>query len=346
MAQYDGYVTPVAGSASATDPVYPSAGGQPVLRGYNPKKYSGKFLRKFYENCILAQVSNTEYQGEIKDYGDSVIIRTVPDIGVYDYENGQTLKYETYGTDYVTLDIDRGKWWGFVTRTVDLKQTDLKRFVEEWTTDAAKRAKIAIEREVFGEIYASAHADNAGVAAGKESEAFNLGSSAAPLVLDSDGATGYTSVIKFITNCGTVLDEQNIPSDERWIVIPMWMANLAINSGIIKANEMGDDKSVLRKGQDQLGTIDRFMVYRSNCLTDSTFTTGGTPATVNYTNVIFGHKSALTFAAQLTENETLPNPNGFGKLHRGLTVYGFEVILPEALGHACVTQTTYTTTGG
>jgi len=30
--------------------------------------------------------------------------------------------------------------------------------------------------------------------------------------------------------------------------------------------------------------------------------------------------------------ETLPNPDSFGQLIRGLNVYGFEVIKPEALG--------------
>lgn len=335
MALYNGYITPVAGSASAVDPVYPSVGGQPILRAYNPKKYSGKFLRKFYEVCILAQISNTEYQGEIKDYGDSVIIRTVPDIQVYDYENGQTVKYETYGTDYVTLEIDRGKYWAFVTRSVDLKQTDLKRFVDEWTSNATIRAKIAIEKEVFGEVYASADASNAGTAAGVLSGMFNLGSDAAPLTITKD------NVVTFITQCGTVLDEQNIPNEERWFVMPMWMANLCINSNLIKANEMGEDKSLLRKGQDKLGMIDRFETFRSNNLTNGTADVTS-PDTVTFTNVIFGHKSALTFAAQLTENEVLPNPNGFGKLHRGLTVYGFEVIQPKALGHARVTATAYT----
>lgn len=342
MATYNGYVTPVtsASSASATDPVFPSAGGQPVLRGYNPKKYSGKFLRKFYEQCILSQIANTEYQGDIKDYGDSVIIRTVPDIDINDYVNGQELDYKTYGTDFVTLDIDRGKWWGFVTRSVDLKQTDLKKFTEEWTSNAAIRSKIAIEREVFGEIYASAHASNAGATAGAVSGMWNLGSSTAPKAITKD------TVVQFITECGTVLDEQNIPNEERWMIVPMWFANLCINSGLIKANEMGDDKSLLRKGQDKLGMVDRFELFRSNCLTDSTFdNSGGTPTSFDYTNVVFGHRSALTFAAQLTENEVLPNPKGFGKLHRGLTVYGFEVILPAALGHACVTSQAYSLAG-
>lgn len=336
MSLYNGYVTPVAGTRSAVDPVYPSAGGQPVLRAYNPKKYSGKFLRKFYEICILAQISNTEYQGDIKDYGDSVIIRTVPDIQVRDYDNGQDITYDAYGTDYVTLDIDRGKYWSFVTRTVDVAQTDLKRFVDEWTSNASIRAKIAIEKEVFGEVFLSAHPDNAGNNAGALSGMWDMGSFAKPRTLSE------STFIKFVTEAGTVLDEQNIPNEDRYMVIPMWGANMAINSNLVKANEMGDGQSLLRKGQDKLGKIDRFEMFRSNCLLDGVATGTTTPANVRYTNVIFGHMSALTFAAQLTENEVIPNPKGFGKLHRGLTVYGFEVIQPKALGHACVTATVYT----
>lgn len=333
--RYASYITPAAGAQSATWPAYPAAQGVPVKLGYNPKRYSGMVLRKFYDECILAQVSNTDYENEVSAMGDTVIIRCVPDIEVFDYANGQSLTYRQYGTDVRSLSIDRGKWWGFVTTALDQKQTDLKKFVNDWTNDAATHSKLAIEREVFGEVFASAAAGNAGTAAGKKSGGFDLGSITAPLTLTKD------NVIEFITACGTVLDEQSIPSSDRFIVIPMWMANLCINSNIVKANEMGDDKSVLRKGQDQLGTIDRFTVYRSNCLNDGIYTSG-TPASVKYTNVFFGHKSALTFAAQLTENEILPNPNGFGSLHRGLMVYGFEVILPEALGHAVVTPTAHT----
>ena len=342
MALYDGYITPVTatGDFSAVNPVYPSVNGHPILRAYNPKRYSAKFVHKFYEQCILAQISNTDYLGEIKDYGDSIVIRTIPDISVNDYDNGQALKYEQYGTDYKTLKIDRGKYWAFVTRSVDMKQTDLKGFVEAWTQDAVTRSKIAIEKEVFAEVYTFADDSNQGATAGAVSASFNLGTDAAPLTVTT------SNIVKFITDCGTVLDEQNIPNDSRWMIISMDIANIAINSQIIKANEMGESPSVLRKGQDKLGAIDRFEIFRSNNLSKgsstSTHTVNGTSGVnVSYWNVLFGHISALTFAAQLTENDMMKNPNGFGMLHRGLTVYGFGVVQPKALGHARVTSTVY-----
>lgn len=72
--------------------------------------------------------------------------------------------------------------------------------------------------------------------------------------------------------------------------------------------------------------IDRFEIYNSNNILPVT------EGTVKCYSAIFGHKSAITFASQLVENETIPNPKDFGKLMRGLQVYGYEVIKPESMG--------------
>jgi hypothetical protein len=92
-------------------------------------------------------------------------------------------------------------------------------------------------------------------------------------------------------------------------------------SDIKDASLTGDAKSVLRNGL--VGMIDRFTIYNSNLLS-------GTAAAGVY--MLFGHKDATSFATQLTENKVLDNPNGFGMLHRGLQVYGYKVVKPEALG--------------
>ena len=47
-----------------------------------------------------------------------------------------------------------------------------------------------------------------------------------------------------------------------------------------------------------------------------------------------GHKTAITFASQIAKVESLQNPNDFGTLVRGLNVYGYKVIKPEALALA------------
>jgi|GEM_PF-183596 len=308
-----------------------------VMLGYNPKKYSGKLLRKFYEECVLSQISNTDYEGEIKDYGDSVIIRTIPDIQVKTWKKGDALTYDTYETGVVELKIDRGLAWAFTTDPLDQKQTDIKNFVETWTTDAAKRQAIAIEKQVFRYVFNS-DADsgagtpldtvvasaNKGTGAGAVSLSYNLGSTASPVSVNP------ANVIAKVNDCGSVMAEQNLPvngGNDFWMVIDQKFANLLMQSDLKLAYAMGDGKSLeLRGGQMKIPHLDIFDIYRSNLL-PTAVPTGG-----SYKYVLFGHKSALTFAAQLTKNEVLPNPNAFGLLHRGLIVYGFKVIYPKNIG--------------
>lgn len=107
------------------------------------------------------------------------------------------------------------------------------------------------------------------------------------------------------------------------MVIPVWMSNLIKKSDLKDASLSGDGTSIMRNGR--LGMIDRFTLYVSNLLAT-------TSDTVNVTNIIFGHKSGLTFASQLLKNETIRSENFFGEKLRGLQVFGYKVIKSEALG--------------
>lgn len=90
----------------------PVAAGHPQLSGsVIPNAiWSGKLLVKFYEATVLADISNTEYEGEISSQGDNVKIRTTPSITIRDYSKGQTLQTERPDPDVVELPIDQGKY--------------------------------------------------------------------------------------------------------------------------------------------------------------------------------------------------------------------------------------------
>jgi hypothetical protein len=301
---------------------YPaSAGFRDVGSGsmqYIPVIFSGKLLTKFYASSILAAVSNTEYEGEIKKYGDTVKIRQTPDITIRDYSKGQVLTNEQPTSSSVELYINKGKYWSFVTDDVDDAQTDIKGYVSNWTDDASKQMVITVETEVYADIGSSAASDNQGVAAGAISGSYNLGSAAVPVVITR------TNIVEKIVEFGAVLDEQNIPDEGRFLIIPVWMSSLLKTSDLKQAYLTGDSKSPIRNGL--IGSIDRFNIHVSNLL-----------YMPSYTEVLFGHTKALTFATQITKTKVQDNPDGFGMLYRGLQVYGYEVILPVALGLArCV----------
>lgn len=250
--------------------------------------------------------------------GDKVIIRTTPDITIRDYEKGQTLQVQRPEPTTVELDIDQGKYWNFVADDVDKFQSDYD-FIEDWTRDASEQLQINIDTDILGAIYADAHASNSGLTAGAISGSINLGVSGTPFQLDK------TNILEKIVDVGTVMDEQNVPKSDRFIVLPPWACALIRKSDLKDASLAGDETSIIRNGRE--GMINNMMIYNSNLLA----TTVDGSNTV--TNIVAGQKSALTFASQLLENETLRAESTFGDLFRGLQVYGYKVIKPEAMVH-------------
>ena len=288
--------------------------------GFIPQVWSGKMVEKLYQRTCFAEISNTDYEGEIKSQGDTVMIRTTPSITIRDYEVGGGLNYEKPTSDKVELHIDKAKYFAFEVNDVDEYQADIK-LMDNWSDDAGQQMKIAIDKVILGDVFADAAAENAGAAAGRESGGYNMGAAGAPV------SVSKTNILDVLVDCGSVLDEQNVPDDGRWIVLPAWMNGMLKKSDLRDASAMGDNTSVFRNGK--VGMLDRFDVYISNNMSKVTDATTLRQAT----NAIFGHKKALTFASQMTKMENLPNPQDFGQLVRGLNVFGYEVIDPNAMGH-------------
>jgi len=109
------------------------------------------------------------------------------------------------------------------------------------------------------------------------------------------------------------------------VVIPAKMAGFIKKSDLKDASLTGDAQSVLRNGR--LGMIDRFTIYMSHNL----------PVTSGKFDILAGHKMGFTFASQMTEMETIRSESTFGNIIRGLQVYGFQTVKPEALAHGVVT---------
>ena len=63
---------------------------------------------------MLAAISNTDYEGEIKNQGDKVIIRTKPTITIKDYRADGLLEVERPSSNIVKLPIDKGKYFNLI----------------------------------------------------------------------------------------------------------------------------------------------------------------------------------------------------------------------------------------
>lgn len=297
--------------------VYPVATGLASHSGtLTPEIWSGKTLVKFYMTTVFGDICNTDYTGDIKNHGDTVHIRTIPDITINDYTVGQDLAYERPATTVVDLLINQGKYYAMSINDVEKMQSDLA-YVEKWTDDAGQQLAINIDSDILSNVYSSASTYNAGATAGLKSSAYNMGVTGTPYLADS------TNILDIIVDAGSVLDEQSVPSTQRWMVLPPLFCGMIKKSDLKDASLAGDGTSIMRNGR--LGIIDRFTIYMSNQIAT---TVSGTEH-----NCIAGHPTAITFASQLVKNETLKNPDDFGDLMRGLQVYGYKVIKDAGLVH-------------
>ena len=325
------YPTDGAGSLPTTGPAVAYSGT------FIPEVWSGKLIEKFYDATVLGAIANTDYEGEIKNQGDTVNIRQRPDVTIGTYSADTDLAWERPSAAKVQLVIDQGRYFNVALDDVMEVQSDVD-MLSMWAEDAAEQMKINIDNYVLdylcnvgatGNGYDDIAAENKGSTAGRLSGNIDLGNNAllANAIIVDNGGTN-ASPIDYILRCGQVLDEQNIPETGRFMVIPAWLAARIKGSDLKDASLAGDGTSILRNGR--LGMIDRFTLYVSNLNTDSELA-GAWP-------ILFGTKSGLTFASQFTKMETIRSERTFATLIRGLQVFGQKVVQGKALGVGFVRQ--------
>lgn len=290
---------------------------------YITPKFAPRLLRKFYPLTAFAETTNDDYVGVVSA-GASVTIRKRPTINVSKYSTNSTVVVQNdVQADSVTMNIDKSFQYAFPINAVQQKQTDVAGWEGEWEDDAMKNTATAIETDFLSTIYTQAASTNTGVTAGAISSKINLGSAAQPIAADE------TNLVQLLVRCRTALKENNIHGVKPWIYLPPWATGSALSANLLQAIFTGDDKSPLRKEEQQdmaentaVGKIGAMTVYESNQIYNS--------AGVWY--CVFGCREAVTFATQIQIAERLKNPNDFGDIQRGLQVYGYQVTIPTGIG--------------
>ena len=329
-------VFPVVGSgAFDTNPSYSGA--------FIPTLWSNKLNAKFYASTMMTEIANTSWEGEIKNQGDTIRIRTAPSITINNYAGaGTTLTSEVPVPITQDMQINKGKYFSVQVNDILAHQADMD-LMNMFTDDAAKQLKIQIENDVFFDwfVTSGANAANKGAAAGVSAASYNLGTDVAPIV-----ETTPANILNAILAMSSCLDEQNVPEDGRWLIISPFERQLLMQTDIAQAYFTGDSSSIVRTGK--IGMLDRFDVYVSNLLPKgaaakalvpglTAVATGGTVSNAKKRRMmVAGTKAACSFASQITKTEPLRNQTDFGDIIRGLSVFGNTVTKNTALVTALV----------
>lgn len=315
--------------------VYPVSGAYNTTPSYSgafiPTLWANKMVAKFYEATVFGEIANTDYEGEISGMGDKVVINGVPSIAIRDYVAGTNLTYDVPTPETLELLINQGKYFGFKVNDV-LEYQAKPDLMNTFSSDAGEQMKVVIDKLVLKGTFNQADAANMGATAGKISGAYNLGTDSSAISLSG------SNVLSTITALSSVLDEQNVPESDRFLLISPQDRQILMQSNLANAQFIGDGTSMQRNGK--IGMIDRFTVYVTNQLpraaAGADFDGGALTGAVKRHPIVAGHKSAITFAAQITKVEDLVDQNDFGKLVRGLNVFGFKVVKPQALAMALI----------
>lgn len=324
-------VTPVTGGY-VTSPAYSGT--------FIPTVWSAKLNAKFYAASTFASICNKNWEGDISNLGDKVIINNIPSLTILDYVVGGTLTYQTPVPNTIEMAVDRAKSFSFQISDV-LDYQSKPNLMSMFSDDAGQQMRVTMDSTCIYRTFSQGAAANQGATAGVRSASFALGTTGAPLALTA------SNVLTTILGMASVLDEQNVPDNGRWLIIDPLTRTLLMQSTLAQAQLTGDATSPIRNGL--IGRIDRFDIYVSNQLPFAAaaavvWTSGdGSEITVSATTnaarrraLLAGQTTAIAFASQMAKTETLRNPNDFGDLVRGLNIFGHRVVKPEALVLAVV----------
>ena len=299
---------------------------------FTPQIFSQKVLKFFRRASVAEDITNTDYFGEIENFGDTVNIIKEPTISVSSYTRGSVVNTQNIADDQITLTVDQANAFAFKIDDIEERQSHIN--FEALSTSSGA---FALKRKYDANILQTL-SDGAGIAGSAVSGTTltttdtSIGTANAPVNVEADDA-GINLMLKM----ARLLDDQSVPEENRWFVAPPIFYEKMFQAGnkIVEVQVTGDGSSNLRNGLATPGTLAGFTCYKSTALNSTNGTdqiTMSGLATDGSENVILaGHISACATASHIAKTEVVRSTESFSDVVRGLHVFGRKVLRPEAL---------------
>lgn len=270
------------------------------VHNFIPELWEQQLLTNFRKNLVFGNVINRDYEGTIRNAGDTVHITSPSAISVNPYSG--SVNYEVPTSTSQALLIDQKRYWAFQLEDVDQAQANVST-MQAYMAEAAYALADDVDKHLAS-LYASAGTT--------ESTASKINKSSSP-----------DSMYGIAVKAGQNLDEKNVPRGGRWMVVsPAGYAAMLRDAAFVHATAVADQ--LIRTGE--VGSISGFTVYVSNNLVDSS---SGSRTAVWF---MYGSTAAITVADQLVKTEAMRLEDAFADGVRGLLLYGTKVVRPGALG--------------
>mgnify|MGYP003125178595 FL=1 len=332
---------------------------------FSPVIYSQKVQQAFRKSSVAESITNSDYFGEIANFGDTVRVIKEPEITVKEYARGAQITPQDLDDEDFSLVVDKANYFAF--KVDDIEEAHSHINFESLASDrAGYRLRDQHDQEVLGYLSGfkqSALSTAAGTAndvvsgskavstAGSDElltsmklrkDSFgnittgSAGDHSIPLAARLPGATALptatASPLMVIARMGRLLDQQFVDNDGRWLIVdPVFIELLKDEDSRLLNGDFGG--SGLQAGL-AVGQLHGFDVYVSNNL-PSVGTGSGTSGSANQNSnfgvIVAGHTSAIASASQITKTEAYRDPDSFADIVRGMHLYGRKILRPEAI---------------
>lgn len=342
---------------------FPKASGYTNLNSgnFSPVLYSKKVQLALRKSSVIDAITNTDYSGEIANFGDSVKIIKEPDITVTTYERGTTLATQDLTDADFTMVVDQANYFQFAIDDIEEAHSHVS-FGDLASDRAGYKLRDTMDAEVLGYLSgwktpsswarrsasgdvngtkADSNAQNDELLAANSLDITDFGGSdvggAAEItsipIAAGGGAGGITSPLAILNRMARQMDQANVDTDGRWVVIDPVFAEVLMdeNSKLINTDFGGGDE--LRNGR-MPGQLRGFTIYKSNNLPyigGGAGTAAAAGSETAFGVMVAGHASSVSTAQQISKTETFRSPTTFADIVRGMNLYARKILRPEAL---------------
>ena len=288
-----------------------------------PAVYSKKVLNFFRKASVVEAITNTDYSGEIANFGDSVKIIKEPEITVYQYERGADVTQTKLTDQELSLVVDTANAFKFKVDDIEANMSHVN-WREVASSSAAYALKDAFDEGVIAVMFAGVSASSPNHILGSDS--------ATDLAAGTFDGTGNLDIgfdssehdpIDVLGHMARLLDDSKIPEEGRWFVAsPDFYEVLSSTASKLLSVDYNGGQGSIRNGLVSSGKLRGFSMYKSNNIASTSNAAG---------KCIAGHMSSTATAQTITSTEVLRDPDSFGDIVRGLHVYGAKVLQASAL---------------
>ena len=278
---------------------------------FSPIIYSQK-VQKFFRTASVAEaLTNTDYAGEIENFGDTVNIIKEPVVSVSSYTRGAVVPIQDIQDDQLQLTVDQANTFAFKVDDIEERHSHIN-FETVSTSSGAYALKNAYDANIIAAMFAGPS------------------SSSPDHVIGSDGSgvdTGFGSSeidpVDIISKHGKLLNLQDVPEENRWFLgSPEFYEQMGQASSKLMSDTTGS-ATPLRNGKVYSGKVMNMELYMTNNFAAS--------STSNYFKVLSGHMSSTATANHIAKIEVIRDTDSFSDVVRGLHVFGRKVLRDTAL---------------